>query len=255
MPPVADAADRASASRIVDLSHVVRHGMVTYPGLPGPELSDYLSRAGSRERYAPGTEFHIGRITMVANTGTYLDAPFHRFADGADVSQLPLSQLVDVEGVIVDATRPGQAALGPEVFAQHQCRGLAVLIRTGWCRHWGTQKYGSGGHPFVSESAAAWLAEQGPAVVGTDAVNIDDMADPARPAHTRLLLAGIPIVEHLRGLDQLPETGFRFYAAPVAVAGLGTFPVRAYALAAAPHRRHGRRMAKGRENRRMEEGP
>jgi kynurenine formamidase len=231
--PRLGAAEPAGAGRLVDLSHVVRPGMTTHPGLPGPEITDHLSRAASRERYGPGTEFHIGRITMVANTGTYLDAPYHRFADGADVSGLPLSRLVDIEGVVVDATGPGEVALGPPVFAAHRCRGTAVLIRTGWCRHWATEAYGSGGHPFLTAQAAAWLASQGPAVVGTDAVNIDDLADPARPAHTLLLAAGIPIVEHLRGLDQLPATGFRFHAAPVAVARLGTFPVRAYALVTA----------------------
>lgn len=227
---MADPAARAGGRRLVELSHVVRPGMVTYPGLPGPELTDYLSRADSRALYSPGTEFQIGRITMVANTGTYLDTPFHRFADGADLSETSLSRLADIEGVLIDVSGLGHAGIDTTAFAGQDCCGRAVLVRTDWSRHWGTEAYGSGEHPFLTADTATWLVEQGPAVVGIDAVNIDDMSDRARPAHTRLLAAGIPIVEHLRGLDQLPVTGFRFHAAPVAVAGLGTFPVRAYAL-------------------------
>ena len=219
----------AGRRRLIELSHVVRHGMITYPGLPGPEISDHLSRAASRERYAPGTEFQIGRITLVANTGTYLDTPFHRFDGGTDLAGVDLSLLVDVPGLLVDATGGGPA-VGPEPLREHPVTGRAVLVRTGWDRHWGTPEYGAAGHPFLTAAAAEWLAGQRPAVVGIDSVNIDDLADPARPAHTALLAAGIPIVEHMRGLDQLPPAGFRFHAAPVAVAGMGTFPVRAYAL-------------------------
>jgi len=215
--------------RIVELSHVIRHGMVTYPGLPGPEICDHLSRSDSRQRYAPGTEFQIGRISLVANTGTYLDAPFHRFADGADLACVPLSRVADVEGVLIDAAADGPA-VPPAAFAGRDVAGRAVLIRTGWDRHWGTAAYGTAGHPFLSAEAATCLAEQDPAVVGIDSVNVDDMADLTRPAHTALLAAGIPIVEHMRGLDQLSADGFRFHAVPVAVAGMGTFPVRAYGV-------------------------
>ncbi|PMR59262.1 cyclase [Verrucosispora sp. ts21] len=219
-----------SGARLVDLSHVIQHGMTTYPGLPGPYIEDHLSREESRARYAPGTEFQIGRVTLVANTGTYLDAPFHRFADGDDLSQVPLSRLVDVPGVLVDVSASSTPAIGADVFDGLAVSGRAVLIRTGWDRHWGTADYGAAGHPFLTAEAVSWLVSQAPAVVGIDSVNIDDMADLHRPAHTGLLAAGIPIVEHLCRLDGLPAAGFRFHAAPVAVAGMGTFPIRAYGL-------------------------
>ena len=215
--------------RLVDLTHPVRAGMTTYPGLPGPELVDHLSREASRERYEPGTEFQIGRITMVANTGTYLDVPFHRFADGGDLADLDLSRVVDVPGLLVDASGAGRA-IGRELFDGLDVAGRAVLVRTGWDRHWGTDGYAADDHPFVTGAAAEWLAGQGVALVGIDSVNIDDMADGSRPAHTGLLAAGVPIVEHLTGLGALPADGFRFHAAPVPVVGMGTFPVRAYAL-------------------------
>jgi kynurenine formamidase len=216
---------------LVELSHVVRAGMVTYPGLPGPEVSDYLSREDSRARYAPGTEFQLGRISLVSNTGTYLDTPFHRFADGADLAMFPLERCVDVSGIVIDATTTGRAIDVAEFeHAGHDVTGRAVLLRTDWSRHWGSERYGASDHPFVTAAAAAWLAEHEPALVGIDSVNIDDMADGARPAHTTLLAAGIPVVEHLRGLDELPPRGFRLHAAPLAIDGMGTFPIRAYAL-------------------------
>ncbi|MCA1825950.1 MAG: cyclase family protein [Myxococcales bacterium] len=209
--------------RLIELSHVVEHGMITYPGLPGPEISDHLSREASRARYAPGTEFHIGRISMIANTGTYLDTPSHRFVDGPDLSGIPLTSLVDLDGIAIDAEG---RAIGR---SDHDVRGRAVLFRSGWDRYWRTDKYGTGA-PFLTREAASWLAEAGAALVGIDSVNIDDTADGTRPAHTILLEAGIPIVEHLRGLEQLPRSGFRFHAAPPLVRGMGTFPVRAYAI-------------------------
>jgi kynurenine formamidase len=222
----------------VDLSHAVEHGMITYPGLPGPEIVDHLSREQSRERYAPGTEFQIGRITLVANTGTYLDAPFHRFAEGADLSELTLSGLVDLAGFLVDAADLVSAVrgIGPGLIEDalagraDEVAGGAVLVRTGWDRHWGTERYGDPAHPFLTADAIRALLAYRPAVVGIDSVNIDDMADPTRPAHTGLLGAGIPVVEHMTGLGALPPEGFAFHAAPVGVVGMGTFPVRAYAL-------------------------
>ena len=200
--------------------------MITYPGLPGPEITDHLSREASRARYAPGTQFHIARISMIANTGTYLDTPSHRFADGADLSGVGLERLVDLDGIVIDAR--STRAIGR---SDHDVRGRAVLFRTGWDRHWRTDQYGSGA-PFLMRDGASWLAESDAALVGIDSVNIDDTADGTRPAHTILLRAGIPIVEHLRGLDQLPPSGFRFHAAPPLVRGMGTFPVRAYAIVA-----------------------
>lgn len=212
---------------IVDLSHPVGHGTVTYPGLPGPEISDHMSRAESRDRYASGYEFQIGRISMVANTGTYLDTPFHRFAEGHDLTGLALDRVVDVPAVVVDV--PVQEA-GADLLAGREIAGRAVLFRTGWDAHWGTDRYGDGDHPFVGVDAAAALVEAGAAVVGVDSVNIDDTRGGERPIHTALLAAGIPIVEHLRGLDRLPVDGARFFAVPPAIEGVGTFIVRAFAL-------------------------
>jgi kynurenine formamidase len=214
--------------RYIDLSHEIGDGLVTYPGLPAPQIDEYLTREASRARYAPGTEFSIGRITMVANTGTYLDTPFHRFADGFDLTGLKLEQLVDLDGVLVRVVGASERTIGADRFAGLDVNGKAVLVHTGWDRHWATPEYGVG-HPFLTADAAAWLAEHGPTIVGIDSLNIDDGADGARPAHTTLLRAGIPIVEHLTGLEQLPTAGFRFTAVPARVAGMGTWPVRAFA--------------------------
>jgi kynurenine formamidase len=213
--------------RLVDLSHPIEPGMTTYPGLPGPVVSDFLSREDSRPRYAAGTTFQIARIDMVANTGTYVDAPFHRFAGGSDVGSLPLERVADLEGVLVEAG--SGRAIGRERFEGLDLSGKAVLIRTGWDIHWRTPRYGEG-HPFVTRAAAEALVLAGPALVGIDSVNIDDTADGSRPAHTLLLAAGIAIVEHLCNLAALPSSGFRFSAAPAPLLGVGSFPVRAYAV-------------------------
>ncbi|MGN6696218.1 MAG: cyclase family protein [Aquihabitans sp.] len=212
---------------IIDLSHAVEHGTVTYPGLPAPVISDHLSRAESRERYAEGYEFQIGRIDMVANTGTYLDTPFHRFPDGYDLTGLDLERVVDVSGIVIDV--PGQGATA-DLLDGLDLTGRAVLFRTGWDRHWGTDAYGAPDHPFVAVDAAERLVEAGAAVVGIDSVNIDDTRTGERPIHTALLGAGIPVVEHLRNLAALGDEPFRFFAVPPAIAGLGTFIVRAFAL-------------------------
>jgi len=198
-----------------------------YPGLPGPDITDHLSREDSRARYAPGTEFHIGHIAMVANTGTYVDVPFHRYADGDDLANVSLERLVDLDGIVVDAV--GHTSIDTEVLRAHRVGERAVLVCTGWSRHWGTDAYYAG-HPHLSESAASWLVEEGAALVGIDSLNIDSTATGERPVHSRLLAAGIPIVEHLCRLDELPANGFRFTAAPPAIVGLGAFPVRAHAL-------------------------
>src|SRR3954469_3568667 len=223
-----DPGSRPDARRCIELSHPIEHGMITYPGLPGPEISDHLTRAASRAHYQAGTEFHIARISMIANTGTYLDTPFHRLGDGPDLSGVALSSLADLEGIVVRATDVARA-IERERLLPFEVRGRAVLLHTGWDRHWRTPAYGEGA-PFLSKFAALWLAGQKVALVGIDSLNIDDTADGARPAHTVLLGAGIPIVEHLRGLEQLPPEGFRFHAAPPLVRGMGTFPVRAYAV-------------------------
>jgi len=202
--------------------------MTTYPGLPGPVVSDFLTRESSRGHYAEGTTFHIGRIDMVANTGTYVDAPFHRHEGGRDLSELPLERLADLEGVVFEAG-PGARAIGPELFGGTDVRGKAVLVRTGWSWHWGTEEYLEG-HPYLSAAAAEALVTAGAALVGIDSLNIDATSDGTRPAHTALLAADIPIVEHLCHLERLPDRGFRFHAVPVKVKRFGTFPVRAYAV-------------------------
>jgi kynurenine formamidase len=221
---------RSGPRRLVELSHRIHHGMVTYPGLPGPEIGDYLPREASPARYGPGTQFHIGRISMVANTGTYLDSPFHRFAGATDVAGLPLASVADLDGVVV-RIGGGRRAVDRDALAASDVRGRAVLVHTGWDRHWGTERYGTGS-PFLTAAAADWLVEQQAGLVGIDSVNIDDTSGRSRPVHTALLAAGILIVEHLCGLDQLPLDGFRFHAAPPPVVGIGTFPVRAYAVVA-----------------------
>jgi kynurenine formamidase len=215
--------------RLVDLSHTVESGMVTYKGLPAPLICDFLSSEASRALYAPGTEFHIGRIDMVANTGTYVDSPFHRYASGKDLAQLPLESLAHLEGVAVAAAPPPGRTIGPDAFRGVPVRGKAVLIRTGWDRRWRTEAYFEG-HPFLTAEGAELLATQGAALVGIDSYNIDDTADELRPAHSILLGAEIPICEYMRNLDSLPARGFRFSAVPVKVSGLGSFPVRAFAV-------------------------
>jgi arylformamidase len=217
-----------SPPRFLDLSHTISHGMTTYPGLPGPIICDYLSRERSRELYAPGVEFQIGKIEMVANTGTYLDSPFHRYADGEDLSGLALESLAELEAVVVNAPDGAARAIGPSAFEGVELAGRAVLVRTGWDRHWGTERYLSA-NPFVTREAAELLAAAGARLVGSDSLNIDDTEDRSRPVHSILLGARIPIVEHLRGLGGLPAGGFRFSAVPPKVAGFGTWPVRAYA--------------------------
>ena len=216
---------------LIDLSHTVEHGMVTYKGLPAPIICDYLSREASRARYAPGTEFHIGKIEMVANTGTYVDSPFHRYADGLDLSQLPLERLANLETVVVRVPAR-QRQIGPDYFDRLEVAGKAVLVATGWDRHWRTDQYFEG-HPFLTADAAQCVREAGAALVGIDSLNIDDTADLVRPVHSTLLRAGIPIVEHLCGLAALPESGAKFFAVPVKVKAFGTFPVRAFALSSA----------------------
>jgi kynurenine formamidase len=217
------------SAKLVDVSHTVEAGMITYKGLPAPIICDFLSREASRAVYAEGTEFHIGKIEMVANTGTYVDSPFHRYADGKDLSELPLSSLAHLEGMVVRIPPDTGRAIDADALAGREVRGKAVLVQTGWDRHWRTERYFEG-HPFLTKAAAHYLVEAGARLVGIDSLNIDDTADGSRPVHTLLLGADIPIVEHLCNLDQLPEGGFRFHAVPVKVKGFGTFPVRAFAV-------------------------
>jgi kynurenine formamidase len=219
----------SAGRRLVEISHEIVPGMATYPGLPGPVVSDFLSRENSRAHYAPGTTFLIARVDMVVNTGTYVDAPYHRFPDGADVASLPLEKLADVDGVIVDVSSRSGRAIGPDAFSGLPLSGRAVLVRTDWSRHWGTPAYFEG-HPFLTGEAARALAAADPALVGIDSLNIDDNSGGERPAHTALLAAGIPILEHLCDLARLPRSGFRLHASPAPLRNVGSFPVRAYAV-------------------------
>lgn len=216
-------------SQLVDLSHTIEHGMVTYKGLPAPLICDFLSREASRKLYSPGTEFHIGRIDMVANTGTYLDSPFHRFAHGKDLSQLPLENLANLPCVVAHLDPFEGRAIDRLPLAASEVRGRAVLIDTGWSRHWRTDQYFEG-HPFLTGALAQWLTESGAVLVGIDSYNIDSTDGGHRPVHTELLSHDIPIVEHLCGLGALPRVAGRFFAVPPKVTAFGTFPVRAYAL-------------------------
>jgi kynurenine formamidase len=199
--------------------------MTTYEGLPGPHICDYWTREGSAAHYDDGASFQIGRIDMVANTGTYLDSPFHRYADGADLAGLRLEQLASLPGLLV---RAGTQAVDADAFETLDVAGKAVLVMTGWDRHWRTGSYAKG-HPFLTEAAARLLAEREAALVGIDSYNIDDTGRRTRPVHTILLGAGIPICEHMTNLAALPEAGFAFTAVPPKIAGMGTFPVRAFA--------------------------
>jgi kynurenine formamidase len=215
------------SSSLIDLSHTITNGMTTYPGLPGPIICDYLSREASRGRYAPGVEFQIGKIEMVANTGTYVDSPFHRYADGADLSALPLDRLADLDTIVVRAPG-GSRAVDLDAFRGVEVGGRAVLVHTGWDVHWGSPRYLSE-NPYLTAAVADHLVREGALLVGIDSLNIDSLDDPARPVHSTLLGAGVPIVEHLTGLAGVPDHGFRFSAVPAKVVGFGTWPVRAYA--------------------------
>lgn len=216
-------------ARLIDLSHEIEHGMVTYRGLPVPAIGDWLSREASAARYAPGTTFQIGKIEMLANTGTYIDAPFHRYPDGADVAGYALEAVADLPGIVVRVTDAGSRAIDVSRFARHDLKGKAVLLHTGWDRHWRTDTYAAGQHPFVPRETADYLARAGAALVGIDSLNIDDDKDGTRPAHTILLGAGVAIVEHMTNLAALPEGDFTFFAVPPKVKGMGSFPVRAFA--------------------------
>jgi arylformamidase len=213
---------------LIDLSHSVEDGMITYPGLPAPVIGDFMSREASRDHYAPGTELQIGSIQLCANTGTYVDSPFHRYSDGIDLVGLPLERLADLGAVVVDVTGNQDRAIDRQQLLPYEVKGRAVLVHTGWDRHWGTDAYFHG-HPFLTADASRFLVESGAAFVGIDSLNIDDNSTGERPVHTTLLAATIPICEHLTNLGRLPAQGFRFSAVPVKVRGMGSFPVRAYA--------------------------
>lgn len=215
-------------SVLIDLSHTIEHGMITYKGLPAPIICDYLSREASKEKYVAGTEFQIGKIEMVSNTGTYIDCPFHRYADGKDLSQTSLQAFANLKAVTIRADFRHSIEIGKSFFEQTDVHGKAVLVNTNWSLHWRTDKYFEN-HPFLTEEAAIYLRERGAKLVGIDSHNIDDTRTNTRPVHTTLLKAEILIVEHMCNLNQVPDAGFFFNAVPPKVKGFGTFPVRAYA--------------------------
>lgn len=218
----------AVSDQFIDLSHGIEHGMITYKGLPAPLICDHLSREQSRQHYASGTEFQIGRIDMVANTGTYLDTPYHRYPDGIDLAGLDLARIANLPGVVVRVLGARERAIDWPAFAATEVSGKAVLVHTGWSQHWRTEQYFDG-HPFLTEQAAIYLRDHGATLVGIDSLNIDDIGSGERPVHSVLLAAGIAIVEHMTNLAQLPLAGFRFSATPPKIKGMGTFPVRAHA--------------------------
>lgn len=213
---------------IIDLSHTIENGLITYKGLPAPIICDYLSREQSRTVYEEGTEFQIGKIEMVANTGTYIDCPFHRYEHGKDFAALPPQMFTDIEGVKISVPYQQQKAIGASYFMNLKLNNKAVLLHTGWSENWKTDTYFEN-HPFLTEDAAIFLKDQGVRLVGIDSHNIDDTAKKSRPVHSTLLAQEILIVEHLTNLDQLPSNGFSFTALPPKVKGMGTFPVRAIA--------------------------
>jgi len=214
-------------TQFFDLSHPIEHGMVTYKGLPGPLIEDFMGREDSHAHYTGGTTFQIGRINMVANTGTYVDSPFHRYEDGKDIASLDLASLANLQGRLFHADAH-KRAIGAELFEGQSLAGTAVLVHTGWDRHWRTETY-SCNSPFLTKDAATFLVEAGVFLVGIDSINIDDPDNGQRPVHSILLRAGIPVVEHLCSLSSLPEDDFRFFAVPAPVKGFGTFPIRAFA--------------------------
>jgi kynurenine formamidase len=214
----------------IDLSHTLADGTVTYPGLPPIRVTDYINHQ-TPGRYGSGTTFQIARIEMVANSGTYVDTPSHRYEGEQDLAALELEQVADIEGIRIDA-REAKRIVDASFFLTHEVRGKAVLVNTGWSRHFGSEEYGKG-HPYLTEGAAQLLVERGASLVGIDSMNIDDTATGERPVHTTLLRAGILIVEHLTNLEALPAGGFRFFAVPPKVRGAGSFPVRAFAISKA----------------------
>ena len=229
LPDPETLASRFTSRTLIDLSHTVEHGMVTYKGLPAPLMCDYLSREASRERYAAGTEFQIDKIEMVGNTGTYIDSPFHRYPDGKDLSELALGSVANLECLVARVPADHGRAIDSLPFTPGEVCGRAVLVHTGWDRHWRTDQYFEE-HPYLTASLAEWLAAAGATLVGIDSFNIDCIDTGERPVHSILLGHDIPIVEHLRGLHLVPDRGSRFFAVPVKVKSFGTFPVRAFAI-------------------------
>lgn len=219
-------ADQPGPELLVDLSHTIFDGLITYKGLPAPVICDFLSREDSKGKYEEGTEFQIGKIEMISNTGTYIDCPFHRYEHGKDLSEVELEAFANLDAVTIDAT--GVIEVGIEFFQNLEIRNKAVMVNTGWSKNWNTEAYFEN-HPFLTGEAAEYLRDCGVKLVGIDSHNIDDTRGKSRPVHTILLGAEILIVEHLCNLDKLPAFGYLFSAVPPKFKGVGTFPVRAFA--------------------------
>ena len=213
---------------IIELSHTIKDGMETYRGLPAPAIGDHMTFEDSAGNYAEGVEFCIARITMVANTGTYLDSPAHRYREAQDIASLALDKMVNVPGMVIRCSGEDRR-IGKDILDGLDVAGKAVLFHTGWSKHWQTEQY-FGDHPYLTSNAADILVNEGAVLVGIDSYNIDEQTNPLRPVHSRLLAAGIPIVEHLTNLAELPDAGFRFFAPPIKIEGMGSCPVRAFAL-------------------------
>ncbi len=220
--------EKITVMQLIDLSHIIEHGTLTYKGMPAPVICDYLSREESRKIYAPGTEFQIAKIEMVANTGTYLDCPFHRYLHGKDLADISLEQFTNLPAVVVRADFRKSKAVDISFFKNMDVRGKAVLVNTNWSEHWNTDAYFED-NPFLTEEAATYLVKNGAVLVGIDSHNIDDTNGNKRPVHTVLLGNDVLIVEHLCNLRLLPGEGFLFSAVPPKFRGVGTFPVRAFA--------------------------
>jgi arylformamidase len=218
----------SSLSSFIDLSHTIEDGLVTYKGLPAPIICDYLSREKSRETYEAGTEFQIGKIEMVSNTGTYIDCPFHRYEHGKDLSQVAIEAFADINGIVIHADYRKALAIDATFFKEKEIRGMAILVHTGWDIHWNTAEYFQD-HPYLTEDAALYLQKCDVKLVGIDSLNIDNTQGKSRPVHSTLLASDILIVEHLCNLGKLPDEGFTFSALPPKFKGVGTFPVRAMA--------------------------
>ncbi|WP_343318301.1 cyclase family protein [Sphingobacterium multivorum] len=220
--------DGVAEKLLIDLSHTIEDGLITYKGLPAPHICDFLSREQSKQNYDGGTTFHIGKIEMVTNTGTYIDCPFHRFADGNDTAQTALKDFAQIDAVKIHIPFTDTLKITEHHLKNREIRNKAVLIQTGWDVHWNTELYYQD-HPYLTQEAARYLRDCNVKLVGIDSHNIDDTAGRTRPVHTELLEAGILIVEHLCNLYKLPSEGFSFTAAPPKFKGVGTFPVRAFA--------------------------
>jgi kynurenine formamidase len=215
--------------RFIEVSHTIEAGMKTYPGLPVPEVEVLLDHESSRARYDGKSEFLIASLHLCGNTGTYVDSPLHRHRGGTDLAGLRLELLAHVPAVVVNAPAGLERGIAAAAFRDIEVRDRAVLVRTEWSRFWRTPQYFEP-NPHLTREACEYLAKEGARFVGIDSLNIDDIGDLSRPAHTILLGAGIPVCEHMTNLAAAPAGGSWLHAVPIAWKGGATFPVRAYLM-------------------------